>query len=87
MDIPKAKKRAEEALKSPLFLFGNILDHRVRGARLSAEQHATARKFALELGVNEAYATYLAIHKRFVRKQHHQALQVVGGRGFQRVSP
>ena len=27
-----------------------------------------------------------AIHKRFVRKQHHQALHVVGGRGFQWVS-
>ena len=52
---------------SPLFLLGNILDHRVRGARLSAEQHATARKFALELGVNEAYATYLAKDPPFTK--------------------
>ena len=53
-------------------VLANVLDHRFRGGRLSAEQHALAKGFADSLGVLPSLQLYLAKEQPFLSKLFEQ---------------
>ena len=64
--LTKNKQRSKQALESPIFLLGNILDHRFRGQRLTVEQHSIAKRHICDLGLEESFLQYLAKDPPFI---------------------